>query len=628
MGRQAIDQVKECFRYYEDRPGYQRKRAAECRYCPHIEAENTTRQACHLAVCVPYLRYKLGGILERGSTARSRPIILGEKLSAEKVSQINALACLMIYQGNLPFNFFERPEVQAFLSELRPAYKPLSKHTVANRGLQEAYEAVKTRVDKAIAEESHLNITFDAATDISHQRILNVSVGTRLGSFYYTNAVLGSDTVSAEYQCQRLIDIVSTITGSKFDLINAISGDTCSTMLRTFDLIAQSQLLKHAFMIPCDAHGLQLLLGDILEFPGYSSTVEACDAIVSHLHHADKQYQILKDLQLQYPPHKSLSMVSGCKTRWSSQHKQYKRIYDSQMALRAWRIDPRITIEINKAKASDRIRKVAEVLMQPRFFESVAEIIQVIGPIVDEITKAEGDDCHIGLVIPRWRRVWDHLRVASIGSTVDWTSANGLMVKLNKRYQRQITPLHTLAFWLLPRTILDHNSFDQHTYEQTTVLSTIRRYTTEQDYPAARDAFLNYYTKQDAFSPRNEAWECADNPKVFWQLYWDSSPALAALAIRLWNTIANEVPCERAFSTLRNTKSKIRNRLTDENVDKLLFIHINTRVFARKAKLQRGSSDDGSDDDSDDEVIMTPEEEELISEANTSIDTNGQGMES
>jgi hypothetical protein len=42
MGRQAIDQVKECFRYYEDRPGYQRKRAAECRYCPYIEAENTT----------------------------------------------------------------------------------------------------------------------------------------------------------------------------------------------------------------------------------------------------------------------------------------------------------------------------------------------------------------------------------------------------------------------------------------------------------------------------------------------------------------------------------------------------------------------------------------------------------
>jgi hypothetical protein len=199
MGRQAISKVKECFRVHEDRPGFRKTRAAECRYCSHIEAENTTRQACHLAVCLPYLRYKLAGITERGPTTRNHPIIFSEKLSVEKTTQLNSLACLMVYQGNLPFNFFERPEVRAFLSELRPAYKPLSKYTVANSGLDNAYSLIKTRVDRVITEETHLNITFDAATDIAHQRVLNVSVGTKLGSFYHTNTVLGSSTVSADY---------------------------------------------------------------------------------------------------------------------------------------------------------------------------------------------------------------------------------------------------------------------------------------------------------------------------------------------------------------------------------------------------------------------------------------------
>jgi Protein of unknown function (DUF 659)/hAT family C-terminal dimerisation region len=545
----------------------------------------------------------------------------------------------MVYQGNLPFNFFERPEVRAFLSELRPAYKPLSKYTVANSGLDNAYSLIKTRVDRVITKETHLNITFDAATDIAHQRILNVSVGTKLGSFYYTNTVLGSSTVSADYQCQRVIETIGRITGNNYEAVNAISGDTCATMLKTFNLLAQNPLLKHAFMIPCDAHGLQLLLGDILEFPGYSATVSSCDAIVNHLHHADKQYQCLKDLQLQYPPHKARAMVTGSQARWGTQYKQFKRIHESQMALRAWRMHPSITAEIHRSKPGDRIRKVAEVLTHPGFFESVSEIIQIIGPIVNEIGMAEGDDCHIGLVIPRWRRVWDHLRVASLGSTIDWTSPNGLMDKLNVRYQRQITPLHTLAFWLLPRTILDGNSFNQHDHEQTAVLSTLRRYT-EDNYPIARDAFLNYYTRQGPFSIQNEAWECAENPKVFWQLHWDSSSVLATLAIRLWNTLANEVPCERAFSTLKATKTKTRNCLTDEHVDKLLYIQINTRVFARKASKRKDISDDDSDEDSDDSndedsdddisdvKINSAMEETPYSQASTLIGTNGEFMES
>jgi hypothetical protein len=128
------------------------------------------------------------------------------------------------------------------------------------------------------------------------------------------------------------------------------------------------------------------------------------------------------------------------------------------------------------------------------------------------------------------------------------------------------------------------------------------RYTTEDNYPIARDAFLNYYTRQGPFSLQNEAWECAENPKVFWQLHWDSSSVLATLAIRLWNTLANEVPCERAFSTLKSTKSKTRNRLTDEHVDKLLYIQINTRVFTRKANIRKDNSDDSDDEDSNDDI--------------------------
>ena len=79
----------------------------------------------------------------------------------------------------------------------------------------------------------------------------------------------------------------------------------------------------------------------------------------------------------------------------------------------------------------------------------------------------------------------------------------------------------------------------------------------------------------------------------------------------------NKVPCERAFLTLKLTKSETRNRLTDKHVDKLLYIQINTRVFTRKTNIRKDNSDDSNNKDSDDDIsndeISTAIEETLYS---------------
>ena len=59
----------------------------------------------------------------------------------------------------------------------------------------------------------------------------------------------------------------------------------------------------------------------------------------------------------------------------------------------------------------------------------------------------------------------------------------------------------------------------------------------------------------------------------------DNARVLSNLADRLWYTLATEVPSERAFSALQIAKSKTRNRLTDNRVDKLLFVQMNLRAL-------------------------------------------------
>jgi hAT family C-terminal dimerisation region len=55
----------------------------------------------------------------------------------------------------------------------------------------------------------------------------------------------------------------------------------------------------------------------------------------------------------------------------------------------------------------------------------------------------------------------------------------------------------------------------------------------------------------------------------------DDAYVLLNLADRLWHTLVTKVPSERAFSAFQIAKSKIRNRLEDNRVNKLLFIQMN-----------------------------------------------------
>jgi len=105
----------------------------------------------------------------------------------------------MIYKGGLPFTFFKRPEVRSFLTALNSAYKAPSARYITGTGLNKIYTAVKERVDKEIKKEDYLNLCFDSVSNISYQRILNVSIIIKKAAFYYYNAVIGSKTNTAEF---------------------------------------------------------------------------------------------------------------------------------------------------------------------------------------------------------------------------------------------------------------------------------------------------------------------------------------------------------------------------------------------------------------------------------------------
>ena len=93
-------------------------------------------------------------------------------------------------------------------------------------------------------------------------------------------------------------------------------------------------------------------------------------------------------------------------------------------------------------------------------------------------------------------------------------------------------------------------------------------------------SFHAFKNKRDGFN-MSSAWIHKEDPTSFWQTFLSISQhqELARIAVTIFETPANSVASERAFSYINLITTAIRNRLLAQRSTKLIYIHINQRVL-------------------------------------------------
>jgi hypothetical protein len=103
---------------------------------------------------------------------------------------------------------------------------------------------------------------------------MNISITIERGAFYNKNINLGAATVSAEFCAEKINQQALLITKGQLQRINSISTDIYDTILKTARFLQALPSFQHTFMVPCDPHGLQLLIQDICESSAFRATVK------------------------------------------------------------------------------------------------------------------------------------------------------------------------------------------------------------------------------------------------------------------------------------------------------------------------------------------------------------------
>jgi hypothetical protein len=319
--------------------------------------------------------------------------------------------------------------------------------------LEDSYQHVKAEVEEYLDKQDNLCISFDESNDVANNRIMNISVTTERGAFYHENIDLGAKAVTAEFCAEKIEQQIQSITKGRPKRINSISTDTCDTMRKTARLLQALPSFQHVFMVPCDPHGLQLLIQDICESPAFRQTVGQADEIVKHFKGSKKQYQILKQLQRELcpsPQGKAYALILRGKTRWGSCAGEIQRLISQAKALRAFTTDTRIEDTIKK---EGRLANVIKTIQSRLFWFALADLEEIITPIVEAQVEAQTDRSHLGYVKGRWDKIWQHLRDCEKRCPSVFTAS--FWQTLEARKKRQLSELHSLAHWLQPETVIN-----------------------------------------------------------------------------------------------------------------------------------------------------------------------------
>jgi len=234
----------------------------------------------------------------RNSTmAKGQRALNFPRLSPAEKSELDFQAAMWCFMGNHSFRMFENPFGKKFLHALNPAYKPPSRKTLSGPLLDSTYVSTQTHMNELIATMSNLNIVTDESSNIAGARICNITIHSASGSLHCISEDIRAKQMNAAAAAQWLRNHLLALSNGDLSLINSLTMDTCALMFAMWLELQRFPDLKYCLFIPCDSHGIQLLIKDLLLLPAFKDILKKAQIIVTVFHHSLLQYAHLREYQ-------------------------------------------------------------------------------------------------------------------------------------------------------------------------------------------------------------------------------------------------------------------------------------------------------------------------------------------
>ncbi|CAI6369789.1 unnamed protein product [Macrosiphum euphorbiae] len=304
-------------------------------------------------------------------------------MNANEKKNIDVLLARAVYATAAPLSLVDNYYWTEFFKALRPAYKPPTRHLVSNKLLDDEFSKVKEHTTICIADSDALGVMCDGWTNIRNESIINFVVTTPKPIFY-KSLPTGVDRHTGEHIAEQIISVIEDIGPRK---VFGVVTDNAKNMKKAWTLITEKY--PHITSYGCVAHGLNLLINDIIKINSLTDIINDGKDIVNNIKRGHITSAAFLDKR-NANSSTSMALSLPVVTRWGSVVVFFKSLLVNKQIIRSMNVD-----EIVEKDLKPNVKKT---ISSSNFWKKVEFFYSLMNPVAKWITKIESDTPQLSIV--------------------------------------------------------------------------------------------------------------------------------------------------------------------------------------------------------------------------------------
>jgi Protein of unknown function (DUF 659)/hAT family C-terminal dimerisation region len=485
-------------------------------------------------------------------------------------SEVDEAVARMCYSTGVSFSVVNNKHFKEMcrkIGQYGPSYRVPTDYPIRTTLLEREYRTVSRRVDEFHADflsRTGGSIVSDGWSDAQRRPLLNVLLVTPAGGTFLNSVDSSGETKDAPYIAQIISQAIEKVGPDK---VVQVVTDNAANCKAAWPII--SEKYSHIVCSPCAAHCLDLLLEDWGKLFIASVVRDAVD-IVQFINGHDGS----RALMLKHSPGKGL--LRPASTRFGTNVIMLQRLLELKANLQEM-VASRSYKDWVKTKYYQNLSNpITQLVTSEDFWAKCQMYVDFNMPVYELLRLIDGRSPVIGKVYYRMFQIQEKIK-GFVGITP--SQRQQLYQPFVDRWAMLHTDLHSAGFLLDPEYI----GMAQHTNEE--VMNGFYQLV-EKLFPASEEQVLissqlSQFRSGHGLFGRPVAKAAASSLSAYqwWLNFGASVPELQTFAVKVLSQTTSSSEAERNWSLFGFVQSKRRCSLKCETLDKMVYIHANTRLI-------------------------------------------------
>ena len=508
-------------------------------------------------------------------------------LSDGDIKNINVKLANFFYRTGISFRLADSEAFKDFISSLNPSYAASmpSAKMLSGSLLDQQYVKCSNRLEETLAAAQNLTLVTDGWTNIRGDHLVNFCIkAPELQPLFYKSINTSGISQNSQAVAAAIIEVIEELGSEKFCCVVTDNAPVMKAAWRHIE-----ERFPHISANGCTAHCMSLLLKDLSNTPEHAKTIKDSEKVIKFVnnHHIVKaKYEAMR-ISAKIPRTLSLSVS----TRWFSLFNSMNDLLFSKYVLIQLADEENDLLAEIAPKTTSAA--VLSVIKSNTFWASLAKLVKDIEFPANIIGKFEADNAPLSNVYHYFGELYNHFEHDKIAQT-----------KVKKRLDFLYTECIGLAYMLTPKFAAQGFYFAE---DKIDIVGSAENFASKIVPDIAEDTaeevgreMIAYVGKMSSLTEFRGQTIFKMSAKEYWNIIGHLEfPSLYKIAKTINEMICSSATAERAWSTFRFIHSRLRNRLTNDRVKKLVFIYTNCALLDENDKndyiLEDGAVLDGNE---------------------------------